>query len=314
MRPPADPAVEYRAAREGAALLTRPSGGVLEATGADRVRFLHGLLSNDIKNLEPGQACRAALLDSKARVLSLVSVLAEAGRLLIETPSGGAAKVQAVLERFIISEDVALRDASADWTILTLVGPKAEGLLPSAPCVGVRTDELVLPTFDVWCAAPAADAAREALLKRGASLLGEAAYESLRVEAGAPAFGRDVDESVLLPEAGLEDRVSYDKGCYLGQETVARVKYRGHVNRALAGLVVEGSAGPRPGDVVRGEGKELGRVTSAAWSFGFGGPLALAYLRRESLEPGLSVEIEGRAGRLAAQVSSLPFPVPSPAA
>jgi folate-binding protein YgfZ len=304
--PTADPLTEYRAARAAAAFSDRTADGKIEAAGADRVRFLHGLLSNDVRKLSPNQACLAALLDNKAHVQSLVTVVAKEDRLLLRTPPGGAAKVLALLNRYLISEDVSLRDATSEWSIFQLVGPDAERHVPSD---AVRTDELGAPTFEVWCASDSAAAARGRLK---AVELGAAAFESLRLEAGAPMLGRDVDESNLLPEMGLENRVSYDKGCYLGQETVARVKYRGHVNRQLAGLVFESDEPPAPDSAVMSEGQEIGRTRSAAWSFAFDRPIALAYLKREALEPGLDVTVEaaGSGKKLAAQVSALPFPLP----
>jgi folate-binding protein YgfZ len=303
---PADPLTEYRAARATAALIDRTADGKIEATGADRVRFLHGLLSNDVRKLSPNQACLAALLDNKAHVQSLVTVVAKEDRLLLRTPPGGAAKVLALLNRYLISEDVALRDATGDWAVFQAVGPDAERVVPSD---AARTDELGAPTFELWCPADSAPAARGRLK---ALELGPAAFESLRIEAGAPLLGRDVDESNLLPETGLENRVSYDKGCYLGQETVARVKYRGHVNRQLAGLVFESDEPPATDSPVLSEGNEIGRTRSAAWSFAFDRPIALAYLKRESLEPGLDVTVQAGSGKkLSAQVSALPFPLPS---
>src|SRR5262249_14766047 len=142
-----------------------------------------------------------------------------------------------------------------------------------------------------------------ALREAGAAPVGAEAAEVLRVEAGIPAFGVDVDESVILPETRLEALVSYTKGWYLGPETVARLKYRGHVNRALSGLVLEGDAVPAPGDVVVAEDKEVGRVTSAVRSIALGTPIALGYVRREHFEPGSAVAVRVRDRRTPAHVA-----------
>jgi folate-binding protein YgfZ len=127
------------------------------------------------------------------------------------------------------------------------------------------------------------------------------------VEGGEPVFGIDVDETVLLPELRREDLISYTKGCYIGQELVARVKYRGHVNRALAGLRLEGEMVPRPGAPVVAEGKEIGRLTSSVRSLALGLPIALGYLRREYLEPGTPVAVGADDPLIPARVAALPF-------
>jgi aminomethyltransferase len=129
----------------------------------------------------------------------------------------------------------------------------------------------------------------------------------LRIEAGQPWYPQDVDDSVILPETRLDALVSYTKGCYIGQETVARVKYRGHVNRALSGLVIEGERVPGEGAQVTVDGKEVGRVTSAVRSIALGRPIALGYVRREHFEPGTAVTVVDGAGEQPAHVAALPF-------
>jgi folate-binding protein YgfZ len=145
------------------------------------------------------------------------------------------------------------------------------------------------------------------LLEAGALPVNEEAAEVLRVESGEPVYGIDVDDSVLLPELRREDLISYTKGCYIGQELVARVKYRGHVNRALAGLRLEGDTVPAAGTPVMAEGKEIGRLTSSARSLALGVPIALGYLRREHLEPGAPVAVGGGEPLIPARVAALPF-------
>src|SRR5262249_56879052 len=151
------------------------------------------------------------------------------------------------------------------------------------------------PGFFIWTAPDAAPPLRAALGAAGATPVEPAIAEVLRVEAGEVAYGQDVDESVILPETNLEHLVSYTKGCYIGQEVVARVKYRGHVNRALTGLRLEGDRVPTPGAAVVAGEREIGRVTSAVRSLGLGGPIALGYVRREHLDPGSegAVRVEG---------------------
>jgi aminomethyltransferase len=133
----------------------------------------------------------------------------------------------------------------------------------------------------------------------------------LRIEAGIPVYGRDVDDTVILPETRLDALVSYTKGCYIGQETVARVKYRGHVNRGLSGLILEGDRVPSRDDTITAEDKEVGRVTSAVRSIALGRPVALGYVRREHFEPGSAVSVKIGESLVPARVAELPFVRPA---
>jgi folate-binding protein YgfZ len=141
--------------------------------------------------------------------------------------------------------------------------------------------------------------------------VGMQALDALRVEAGVPWYGRDVDETMIFPETRLEQLVSYTKGCYIGQEVVARVKYRGHINRGLAGLVLEGDRVPAAGARVMAADKEIGRVTSAVRSFALGRPIALGIVRREHFEPGSALEVDDGGVALRATVAALPFVEPA---
>jgi folate-binding protein YgfZ len=326
---PAPPASEqYRAAREGAVLIDRSALGKAEVEGRDRASFLQGMLTNDVKGLAPGQGGAAAFLDAHGKVMAILRVYALADRLLLELPAGLTQKTLLLLDKYLISEKASFEPADDAYAILSVQGPRSEALLAGlagrsldlAPLAHVeatlagepariirRAEFGALPGFHVWTAPAAADAIRAALLEAGATPLEDEVAEVLRVEAGEPAFGLDADESVLFPELGREDLVSYTKGCYIGQEVVARVKYRGHVNRALTGLRLEGERIPPPGAPVATTEKEIGRITSAVRSPALGGPIALGYVRREHREPGqtVSVMIDGEA--VPARVTPLPF-------
>jgi folate-binding protein YgfZ len=147
----------------------------------------------------------------------------------------------------------------------------------------------------------------QALVQAGARPVGEEALNVLRVEAGIPRYGHDVDETVILPETRLEQLVSYNKGCYIGQEVVARVKYRGHVNRALSGFALDGDQVPDPGASLVGDDKEIGRITSAVRSIALGRPIALGYVRREHFAPGTAVTVRDGDATMTARVAELPF-------
>ncbi len=304
-----DAADEYMAARRRAVLVDRGHYGILEVAGRDRATFLHALLSNEVKALAPGQGCAATLLDVHGKVQVVLSVWVLDDRILLVVPPGTARKVLEALDHYLFSEKVSLRDASEETALFLLVGPEACALVERL--TGVRPPERpwahVAATLDgaavrlvtgdgetggaeIWCATAAADTARvwAALVNAGARPVGLTALESLRIEAGTPRFGHDVDESVLLPEIPLERLVSYTKGCYPGQEVVVRIRDRGH-----AEVVADGGA--------------VGRVTSAVRSFGLGQPIALAFVKRQHAKPDTAVSVRVGERTIAARVSGLPF-------
>ena len=318
---------EYRAARETAALFDRSSLGKVTVTGRDRQAFLQGMLTNDVKALQPGQGAPAAFLDAHGKVKALVVVYAAADRVLIELPADMTEKTLETLDHFLISEKAYFEAADAAFAILGLQGPSSRALLEQlsgraidlAPYAHVEASVADVPVrvinrsegpgpgFHCWVAADQAGALRTALEGAGAIPAGPGTLNVLRVEAGQPWYPQDVDDSVILPETRLESLVSYTKGCYIGQETVARVKYRGHVNRALSGLLVDGEGVPESGARVTAEGKDIGRVTSAVRSIALDRPIALGYVRREHFEPGSAVTVADAAGEQPARVVALPF-------
>ncbi|MBI4242369.1 MAG: aminomethyl transferase family protein [Candidatus Rokubacteria bacterium] len=329
-----DPAAEHRAVRAAAGLVDRSLVGKVEVTGRDRVSFLQGMLTNDLKALTPGQACPAAFLDAHGKVQALLTVLALEDRLLLELPPGMTEKTLQTLDKFLISEKVEFTDVTEAFALFALHGPKAAAVLADASGSPLelepyrhaertvvnasarvcRVDELGVPGYHVWVACELAAEVWRRLLQtgrpHGLRPVGGSALTVLRVEAGVPCFGHDVDDSTLLMEAPLEHLVSYTKGCYIGQEIVARIKYRGHVNRLLTGITLDSTEVPDHGAAVFAEGGEIGRVTSAVYSLTLGRPIALAYLRREHLEPGTPVMVRHHEGTVPARVTALPF-VPS---
>ncbi len=304
----------------------------MEVTGRDRVSFLQGMLTNDLKSLAPGQGCPAAFLDAHGKVQALLTVLMLEERILLTLGSGPAAKTLQALDKYLISEKVSFRDVSAETALFMLAGPRTaeliERLTGDRPVGGawshVERTAAGVPIrlvtgggetgeSEAWLVVPAAgaEAVWTAALEAGRSLgvrpIGVTALDVLRVEAGMPWYGHDVDETALLPEIGPEPFVSYTKGCYIGQEVVARIKYRGHVNRSLTGLTFDGERVPAPGAVVEVSGSAVGRVTSAVSSFALNRPIALAFVRREHLEPGTAVTVKDNDLTLVARVTALPF-------
>jgi folate-binding protein YgfZ len=323
--------LQHRAVMTAAGVSDRSTLGKATVTGRDRAAFLQGMLSNDVKALGPGQGCPAAFLDAHGKVVSLLSVYALEDRMLLELPAGSTDKFLQVIDKFLISEKACFESADDVYAILAVQGPEAERMLAGlsgvtldaapyshqeveiagAPVRVARRSEAVTPGFHCWTAVTHAEALGKALREAGAVPVGALALETLRIEAGIPAYGQDVDETVILPETRLDALVSYTKGCYIGQETVARVKYRGHVNRGLSGLLLEGDRVPAHGDAITAGDKDIGRVTSAVRSIALGKPIALGYIRREHYEPGSAVTVVVGGSPVPARVAELPFVRPA---
>jgi folate-binding protein YgfZ len=321
---------EYRAAREAVALFDRSALGKVSVTGRDRQAFLQGMLTNDVKALQPGQGVPAAFLDAHGKVMALLVAYATAERVLIELPASMTEKTLQTLDRYLISEKAYFEPVDDAFAILSLQGPGARPLLVSLsgadlalspyahvevavdaiPVRVINRSEGPAPGLHCWVAAEHAATLTGILSGAGAVPAGADTLEVLRMEAGQPWYPQDVDDSVILPETRLDSLVSYTKGCYIGQETVARVKYRGHVNRALSGLVVDGERVPDAGARVVAEDKEVGRVTSAVRSIALGRPIALAYVRREHFAPGTPLVVVDGVGEQTARVVGLPFVEP----
>jgi folate-binding protein YgfZ len=317
---------DYRAARDAVGVVDRSDLDVVDIGGRDRAKFLHALLSNDIASLAPGQGCAAALLDvhGKPQVLPVVWALDD--RLLLLTPPAMGESTVAALDHYLFAEKVVLADATGERALLMLVGPAADetvkrltgvvppdaawshvaGSLDGIEARVVRGGEL--DEREVWLAVPSADRTRawDAVVAAGARPLGAAALESLRIEAGTPRWGTDVDATVLLPEIPFERLVSHTKGCYPGQEVVVRIRDRGHVNRHLRGLLLEGDAIPPHGAEVLADGAVVGQVTSATRSLGLQRPIALAFVKRQHA-PGARVTVRAGDATAPAMVSDLPF-------
>ena len=307
---------EYAIVRRQVGLFDRSDFGILELTGRDRATFLHALVSNEVKALAPGQGCSATLLDVHGKVQVVLFVWVADDRIFVVTPPAMAAKTAEALDHYLFSEKVTIEDVSHDHALFLLAGPSAPETIERLKGAGLGEIPVRLVNgaretgeAEVWIMCPAAEASRvrETLLGSGARPIGDEAYESLRIEAGTPRFGHDVDESVLLPEIPFENLVSYTKGCYPGQEVVVRIRDRGHVNRMLRGLVLEGNQVPAVGAEVVADDATIGKVTSAAWSFGLSRPIALAFVRRQHAEPGTRVSVRSSDNVAAAMVSALPF-------
>jgi tRNA-modifying protein YgfZ len=286
-------------------LVDRSARGKILLTGSEAAEFLQGQVTNDVEALEPGQGCYAALLSHKGKMRADMRVLRGLGWILLDTEPAGLPVLLRTVEMYSIGRDVKRADVTEERAIFSLIGPVARGALDSSPPeaenswvegehgVYVSTDLGV----DVICDAGDAAAVREAL---GVDEVSEEAAECLRIESGRPRHGIDADQDTIPQEAGLNERaVSFTKGCYVGQETVARLHYKGKPNRHLRGLRLAAPAGGGE-PIMLGE-REVGRVSSACVSPRFG-PIALALVRREA-SPGDTVDVDGSP----AEVVELPF-------
>ncbi|MGH7359035.1 MAG: aminomethyltransferase family protein [Candidatus Rokuibacteriota bacterium] len=331
----ADLRAEHEAVRERAGLIDRSERGKIEVTGKDRATFLHGLVSNDVKGLAPGQGNQSALLDVHGKVTALLVVHCLADRLVLETDGRQGEHLLSGIDRYLFSERAELEDVTAAWGILTVAGPNARKIVEQTlgaalPDLSpwhhvvvpweagelrvVRAEEAGEEGYDVWTQPAGLSRLWERLREAGAEPIGREAWDVLRLEAGEVRYGVDVDGSTLLLEAPLDHAYSLSKGCYLGQEVVARVTYRGHVNRKMVGFRFADARVPPPGAPVVLAGRRVGRITSAAVSPALGVTLALGFLRREHWEPGTRVEVQGGDEVLAAEVTALPFYRRTPAA
>ncbi len=322
-----DEAAEREALCSACGLVERRWSTGLEIRGADRGRFLGGFVTCDVKSLEPGEGAHGLITDVRGRVLADPVALALDDCLWLELPPARAAEISAHLSKYLIVDRVEIRPLDG-MIALSLIGPRCEevfsaGQLPEATWshravevlgTGVRlvreppfvAHGLEIPGCTIWV--PAADARDlfDKLVASGALVpVGFRAYDALRVAAGRPLYGIDFDAGNLPQETGLEEQtVSYTKGCYLGQEVVARIHYRGGVNRHLRGLVIGGGADDADpvGRAVLVGGREVGTVTSTATLAGVW--IGLAILHRRA-EPGSDVEL---ASGGTARVVELPFP------
>jgi tRNA-modifying protein YgfZ len=291
---------QYRQLREECGLVERSDRGLLIVSGPDAAEYLQGQLTNDTEAIEPGEWAYAALLDRKGHMQADMRVLrpGEGPELWLDLEPEGLAAASRHLQMYKIGRQVEVADASEEHVMLSLIGPRATEFARAVEAAALRTDlgvDLIVPTAE-------RDRVREALLAAGAVEVSPEAAEIVRIESGRPRFGAEMGTATMPAEADIvEQAVSFTKGCYIGQETVARLHYKGKPNRHLRGLRFSGPA--RSGaPLLLGE-KEVGEVGSATVSPALG-PIGLAILRREA-EPGSTVTV-GEDG-VTAEVVALPF-------
>lgn len=326
-----DPDAEYQATRRHAAVFNRSHQGKIHITGPDAPSFLHNLCTNNILDLPLGAGCETYLTTGQAKIIAhgfIHCVPSHDGtkEFLLDTGPGYPTPIIAHLERHLISEQVEVSDQTNEWAQLHVAGPQAAAILGKALDKDVAQlkelqhvtlgsyleivchhSPLGVPGYDVFAYGDALSYYR-AILEAGAQRAGLIAYETLRIEAGTPRYGVDIDETNLPQEVGrIEQAVSFTKGCYLGQETILRIRTYGHPNRSLIGLRFESGDAVPTGSKVFRDGKEVGHVTSSIVSPRLDAAIALAYVRRGNQEPGTALEVTSDGGARRAVVTGLPF-------
>ena len=325
-------AEEHSAVRERAGLVDLSYSGCIKVWGAEAVQFLNGLVSNDVKTLASGKGMRAAFLTGHGKIRALCRVLNLGQDFLIINDPQTHSKVFAYVSPFSHAGDFKVEDVSEQYRLLSVQGPKSqlvmkeicfepvpaldehdwfETLIAGHRAVVVRASHTGEQGFDILVADSALSDVWDFILLKGQfhSLVpfGLQALDSLRIEAAVPVYDVDVDETNMLLEIGLADAVSFNKGCYTGQEAVAMATYRGHVSKRLSGLAISVDDVPSRGDIVKKDGKDIGFVTSALRSSTVGSVIALAYVKYGFFQVGNALEVESVSGRLPATVVELPF-------
>jgi folate-binding protein YgfZ len=312
---------EYRCATERAALFERRDRTLLAVSGKDRTRFLQAMLTNDVKGLSVGRHLPACLLDAKGKIRAVLRILNRGDLFWIETGVSEKDRLREILEKHVIADDVAVSDLP-DFEVWTLLGPGAGELLPAAPARDA-SGELTVGTSSahVLTLATPVDPTFQMYVKRGVNFpasfsearirtIGPEVFDALRMEAGEAINGIDFTEETLLPEIpSLESSVSYTKGCFLGQELIARLRARGNnIARRMMGLAIPGGEdGLAVGCSVHSGMEEVARITSLCDSPKLGSRLALAILSRAVFEPGTELAAISADRTVPATVISLPL-------
>lgn len=309
-----DSALQLVALLNGVGLSPIDNVGWIRVTGEDRVRWLNGMVTNSVQDLQPGKGCYNFLLSVQGRIQGDGYIFAQTDALLLETASEQVPGLMALLDRFIIMDDVELSDCSADRSGLSLTGPKAAALLKAIDFPAVPAGELERQTvawnsgdvtilyaysplvsrFELWASPEIIETLHRALLSAGAVICDSQSQEWLRLLEGTPRYGTDIRDRELPQETGQTRALHFAKGCYLGQEIVERIRSRGNVHRAFTAFRLEGAI-PAPGALLEADGKQVGELTSvAAIPLSIGTvQLGLGYARREALERNVPLQYPG---------------------
>lgn len=321
---------EYSAVRHGSAgLIDLSPRGRLLVSGSEAVMFLNGLITNDMKTLGVNTWMPAAFANVQGRLLAVVRVIHREDGFLIDTEEVTHSTVVKILERFTLAGDFRVRDVTNETTSISIQGEGAEKLIRevfadkttlerqkviSAKLENGRAVTIIRAThtaedgFDLFVDINDVHDLRESLIKVGAQGVSSETLETLRIEAGIPRYGIDMDETTVVTETNLDEAVSFTKGCYLGQEIIVRIKHRGHVAKKLTGMIFEPNAEiERGAKVFSSDDKEIGRVTSSTFSPRLERTAALGFLKYDYLAPKTRVKISVDETEFAGEAAELPL-------
>lgn len=307
-------ATQLNALLDKAAISPLNETGWIRATGEDRVRWLNGMVTNSVQDLKPGKGSYSFVLSVQGRIQGDAYIFAESDALLLETASAQIPGLMALLDRFIIMDDVELSDVSATRSGLSIAGPEAAALLAklglnvehptpldlqitdwnAAPVTIIHAHSPLIPRFELWADTATIASLSQALLAAGAVTAAPESLEYLRILEGTPLYGKDIRDRELPQETAQTRALHFNKGCYLGQEIVERIRSRGNVHRTFGAFRLEGDL-PPAGSILETDGKQIGELTSVASIPLPSNPvqLALGYARREALDRNLPLTYPG---------------------
>jgi folate-binding protein YgfZ len=319
--------IDYAAVRDGGAgLIDLSSRGRLRVSGSEATMFLNGLITNDMKTLAENRWMPAAFPTVQGRLIGAVRVVRLKDAFVIDTDAESHEAVLKTVSRFTLAGDFHVKDLTTETALLSVQGKRAvevvekvletsvsdlprDGVLETnwqnTPVTIIRATHTAEDGFDILIDSTQGAQLRQALIDADAQVVSPDVFEVLRIEAGIARFGHDVDETNVVTETNLDDAVSYTKGCYVGQEIIVRIKHRGHVAKKLTGLRFQTEKRIEPGTIIKSsDGKEIGKLTSTAFSPKLEATIGLGYVRYEFLNPGTTVVIEPE---IQATTAELPF-------
>jgi folate-binding protein YgfZ len=309
-----DPRAEFQALLSGCGVYDLSGRAKIAVTGGDRVRWMNGMVSNNVRDLAAGHGVYAFMLNAQGRIQTDLYVFQRGDSLLVDTERAQRERVLQLFDRYIIADDVEIADISGTLTALGLAGPESRRVLERAgiavpdlaplelcspkcdcacgclECTLVRGDDSAGTSYEIWLTPDKRKSTYDAFVAAGATAVGGRSLELRRINFGIPRYGVDIRERDLPQETGQTRALNFTKGCYLGQEIVERIRSRGAVHRQFTAFLVEGTL-PEPGSKILAEEKEVGEITSGAILPLPGGDraVALGYLRREATGKDLRV-------------------------
>ncbi|RKU13396.1 hypothetical protein C6502_03265 [Candidatus Poribacteria bacterium] len=327
-----DTTEEHRTVRQGVGIVDLSHRGRLRLTGSDRAAYLHRIISNDVEGLSVGEGNYATILTNRGKIIADMNVYVFEDSIGIETNAETTLSLYQELDKYLIADDVTIEDFTERTGAVGVHGPAAAELLQTVygfdvgdlpeyhsfvgeidgrRIVCVRANETGEVGYNLYTPTESIESLWDTLLTKGrafgAAPVGLTSLNSLRIEAGIPRYGAELGDSVFPGEAELERAISFEKGCYIGQEIVARMKYRGHPNRLLRGFEIASDIPPQVGDRLFAEDKEIGWITSAVVSPTLGKTIGLGFIRVAFTDEGSRVEVQTADSRVGATVQLLPF-------